>query len=313
VGTDDVRLFPSGPTRENARETLGDNLKLLRDGAAKSGAMLELEHRFRITDVTARLDPDEESVATVGRDVTPETLQREFRQAGVVRGVVTPGRRPADEGYVRANNAVARLSVDRPFVPFARLNGPRDPSETTAARLRNFATSPESHHADPEDAEQYAYDDRFAGFSLDPATDGLPTEDVLGVIEDAGAPVRVAAGRQFPPSTVADTLLSYDFPVVLSSFGGFPLDRGLMHDAVDLLEEFDEVYLDTAFVRYRDLLERGLLEHPDRIVFGSGAPDAHPNVGVMEVLTLDLSEDHLNKVFDRNPARVVPELGSGGG
>ncbi|ERH11955.1 MAG: putative metal-dependent hydrolase [halophilic archaeon J07HB67] len=275
--------------------------------------MLELEHSFRVTDVSARLDPDEESVATVGRDVTPETLQREFRQAGVVRGVVTPGRRPADEGYVRANNAVARLSVDRPFVPFARLNGPRDPSETTAARLRNFAVSPESHHVDPEDAERYAYDDRFAGFSLDPATDGLPTEDVFAVIEDADAPVCVTAGERFPPSTVADTLLSYDFPVVLSSFGGFPLNRGLMHDAVDLLDEFDELYLDTAFVRYRGLLERGLLEHPDRIVFGSGAPDSHPNVGVMEVLTLDLSEDHFRRVFEKNPTRVVPELGVGDG
>lgn len=275
--------------------------------------MLELEHGYRVLDLHARLDPDTESVASVGRDVSPEELQREMHQAGVVRSVVTPGPRPGGEGYVRANNAVARLSVDRPFLPFARLNGPRDPSETAAARLRNLASSPADHHTDPEDAEQYAYDDRFVGFSLDPARDGLPTEEVLAVIDDASAPVQVAAGDRFPPDSVAETLLSYDFPVILSSFGGFPLDRSLMHDGIDLLDEYDEVYLDTAFVRYRDLLERGVLEHPDRIVFGSGAPDTHPDVGVMEVLTLDVSEDHLRRTFSKNPARVVSELAPGGG
>lgn len=218
--------------------------------------MLELEHGFRVVDVHARLDPDEESVATFGRDVSPEDLQREMHQAGVVRAVVSPGPRPAGEGYVRANNAVARLAVDRPFLTFARLNGPRDPGKNTTAKLRNLTASVEDHHADPEDAEQYAYDDRFYGFTLDPAQDGLPTEDVLDVIEDADAPVLVEAGEQFPPSSVADTLLDYDFPVILSSFGGFPLNRSLMNDGIDLLDEYDEVYLDTAFVRYRDLLER---------------------------------------------------------
>ncbi|MEZ3114424.1 amidohydrolase family protein [Halobaculum sp. MBLA0147] len=273
--------------------------------------MLELEHGFRVVDVHARLDPDAESVATVGRDVSPESLQRELHQAGVVRAVVAPGPRPAGEGYVTANNAVARLAVDRPFLAFARLSGPRDPGESATARLRNLASSPEPHHTDAEDAEQYAYDDRFHGFTLDPVRDGLPTEAVLEVISDAGPPVRVAAGEQFPPETVADTLCGYDFPVILSSFGGFPLNRGLMHDGIDLLEEYDDVYLDTAFVRYRELLERGLLEHPDRVLFGSGAPSTHPDVSVMEVLTLDVSEDLMRRTFSKNAARVVPELGPG--
>lgn len=275
--------------------------------------MLELEHGFRVVDFHARLDPDEKSVATVGRDVSPEDLQREMHQAGVVRAVVAPGPRPAGEGYVRANNTVARLSVDRPFLAFARLNGPRDPGTNTTAKLRNLTTSVADHHTDPEDAEQYTYDDRFHGFSLDPARDGLPTDDVLSVIDDADVPVLVQAGDRFPPEQVAETLLDYDFPVVLSSFGGFPLDRSLMADGIDLLDQYDDVYLDTAFVRYRDFLERGILEHPDRILFGSGAPDTHPDVGVMEILTLDVSEDLMRRVFSKNPARVVPELGPGEG
>jgi predicted TIM-barrel fold metal-dependent hydrolase len=69
--------------------------------------------------------------------------------------------------------------------------------------------------------------------------------------------------------------------------------------------------VDTSFVRFRDVLERALLEHPDRVLFGSGAPESHPNVGVMEVLTLDVSEDAMRRAFSKNPARVVAELGPG--
>ena len=91
--------------------------------------MLELEHRFRAVDVGATLDPDQDHDR--GRAVVPDRLERELHQAGVVRAVVAPrGRRPETlaeaEGYLAANNAVARLCVERPFVPFARLAGVRE-------------------------------------------------------------------------------------------------------------------------------------------------------------------------------------------
>ncbi|WP_284014543.1 amidohydrolase family protein [Halobaculum litoreum] len=274
--------------------------------------MLELEHGFRVVDVHARLDPDDGAVvASRGREVSPERLQREMHQAGVVRSAVAPGRRPAGEGYLRANNAVARLSVDRPFRALARLNGPRDPGESTVSRLRNLAAAPADHHTDPGDVEQYAYDRRLHGFVLDPVHDGLPTEETLEEVARAGEPVLVHGGRGFPPHVVAASLLAYDFPVILSSFGGYPLDRGLMREAMELLDSYDDLYLDTAFVRFRDVLETGLLEHPDRIMFGSGAPDTHPDVGVMEVLTLDVPEDLLDRALSKNAARVIEGLAPG--
>jgi hypothetical protein len=273
--------------------------------------MLELEHGFRVVDVHARLDPDAEEVAAFGRDISPERLEREMHQSGVVRAVVSPGGRDASEGYLQANNAVARLSVDRPFLAFARLSGPRDPGAGASSRLRNLTASRQPYHTDPEDVEQYAYDDRFHGFVLAPGRDGLPDDETLAVLDDVGLPVLVHAGESFTPSQVRETLLDYSFPVALTSFGGFPLNRELMSAAIDLLETQGRLYLDTSFVRYRGLLERGLLEHPDRILFGSGAPDAHPNVGVMEVLTLDVPEDAMRRVFSKNPARVVPALGRG--
>ncbi|MGB9957743.1 amidohydrolase family protein [Haloferax prahovense] len=272
--------------------------------------MLELEHGFRVVDVNARLDPDEQSIAARGREISPERLERELHQAGVVRAVVSPGAQRVEGSYLRPNNAVARMSVDRPFLAFARINGPRDPSGRASARLRNLTSSRADHHADPGDIEQYAYDDRFHGFSLAPAVDGLPDDETLAMLEDVGLPVFVEGGQAFEPSAVAESLLGR-FPVILSSFGGFPLDRGLMDEAIDLLDDHDDLYLDTSFVRYRSVLERALLEHPDRVLFGSGAPETHPNVGVMEILTLDVSEDALAKAFSKNAARVIEALGPG--
>jgi len=84
-----------------------------------------------------------------------------------------------------------------------------------------------------------------------------------------------------------------------------------MHATLDLLDDYDRLFLDTSAVRYRDALERGLLEHPDRVLFGSGVPDVHPDVAVMELLTLDVSEDAMRKAFSRNATRLVPALGTG--
>jgi predicted TIM-barrel fold metal-dependent hydrolase len=273
--------------------------------------MLGLEHDFRIVDTRAPLDPDESSVATHGRAISPERLEREMLQAGVVRAVASPGRRAPGRSYLRANNAVARLSIDRPFVAFARLNGPRDPGDGPVSAVRNIRAKREDHHARPDDVEQYSYDDRFHGFTLVPHVDGLPKEDVLGRLESADLPLIVHGGREFPPAAVERELLAYDFPLVLASFGGYPLDAELMNETLDLLDEYDRLYVDTSAVRYREILERGVLEHPDRVLFGSGAPDVHPNVGVMEVLTLDVSEDLMRRVFAKNPARLIPALAEG--
>ncbi|WP_435094435.1 amidohydrolase family protein [Halorubrum sp. N11] len=273
--------------------------------------MLGLEHDFRIVDTRATLDPDESSVATHGRDISPERLEREMLQAGVVRAVASPGQRATGRSYLRANNAVARLSIDRPFVAFARLNGPRDPGNGPLSTVKNLRAERDDHHARPDDVEQYSYDDRFHGFTLVPHADGLPNEDVLTRLEAADLPVIVHAGKAFPPEAVERELLGYDVPIVLASFGGYPLDADLMNETLDLLDEYDRLYVETSAVRYREVLERGILEHPDRVLFGSGAPNVHPNVGVMEVLTLDVSEDLMRRVFAKNPARLIPVLAEG--
>jgi hypothetical protein len=267
--------------------------------------MLELEHGFRVVDVHARLEPDESRRPREGMG-NPERLEREMHQAGVVRSVVYPDYR--EEGYLKANNAVARMTVGRPMVAFARVNGARDPGEGAGSRLRNIASSRKERHTSPEDVEQFAYDDRFVGFKLHPAKDGLPDDEVMAELADVGKPVLVHGGREFPPAAIEKHFLQYDLPVIVGHFGAHPLQRDLMHQSIDLLEEHDQCFLETSAVRYRDPLERAIMEHPDRVCFGSGAPNVHPNVAVMEILTLDVPEDAMKKVFSNNPARIIEEL-----
>jgi predicted TIM-barrel fold metal-dependent hydrolase len=266
--------------------------------------MLELEHGFRVVDVHVELEPEQTQRRRDAGD--PEQMERELHQAGVVKALAFATDR--EGSYLKANNAVARMSVERPFVALARINGARDPGQGAGSRLRNLASSRQDHHTSPEDVEQYAYDDRFVGFKLHPRIDGLPDEEVLDELSDAGLPVFTYGGHGFPPEAIAETLLGYDFPLIVSHMGGHPLDRDLMDRAIDLLGSYEEFYLDTSFARLRDPLERAVMEHPDRVFFGSGAPATHPNVAVMEVLTLDVPEDAMRRVFSKNAARVIDEL-----
>jgi predicted TIM-barrel fold metal-dependent hydrolase len=266
--------------------------------------MLELEHGFRVVDTHVKLEPDEVRRPRGTGDA--EQIEREMQQAAIVQSLVFPGER--EGSYLKANNAVARMSVDRPFRAVARLNGTRDPGTGASSRLRNVARRRSEEHTSPEDIEQYAYEDRFVGFLTDPAADGLPDSGVLAELEAVDLPVITYGGRGFEPETIEETLLEYDFPLIIAHCGGYPLDAGLMSRTIDLLDRHESCFVDTSFVHLRDPLERVLMEHPDRVLFGSGAPAVHPDVAVMEILTLDVPEDAMIKAFSKNASRVVEEL-----
>lgn len=273
--------------------------------------MLELEHGFRVVDVATRLPPVDGSGDSQRRTTTADRLEREMHQAGITRSIVFPPSR-SETGYLAPNNGVARRSVDRPFITFARISGTQTPGRNAAGRLRNAVRRRADHYTSPGDVEKYAYDDRFHGFVIDPGVDEYPDDDVLTALEDVDLPVIVRGGVDAPPETLAETLLGRSFPVIVGRFGGHPLNRSLMDEMIDLLETYDDCYLETSFVRYREQLERALLEHPDRVFFGSGAPACHPNVAVMEILTLDVSEDLLRRAFSKNACRVIDSLARNG-
>lgn len=255
----------------------------------------------RVSDLDATLAPD----STDRRPTPSERLAREYRQAGVVRAAVAPPVGDPTE-YLRASNAVARLSVSRPFLAVARLAGPRDPGDSATARVRNLAASREDHHPGPEAVTGLAYDDRFHAVRLAPGRDGLPDRETVAALAATDLPALVRAGPAFPPEVAVETLTERGVPTVLESFGGYPLDRDCMRRAVGLLADHESLWLDTAHVPYRETVETAVSEHPDRVVFGSGAPDPHPTVGVTAVTTLDVPANLVGRVVTDNPARVVP-------
>ena len=266
--------------------------------------MLEFEHKFRVVDVHVELEPDE---ARRPRGIgDPEQVEREMHQAGIIQSLAFPG--PRKEGYLKANNAVARMAVDRPIIAAARINGIHESTTGTTARLRNVTRSRTERHTSPEDIEQYAYEDRFFAFMTNPSVDGLPDEEVLEELEAAELPLLTYGGERFPPSVIEETLLEYDFPLIVAHCGGYPLNESLMHETIDLLDSYERCFVDTSFVRFRDPLERAIMEHPDRVIFGSGAPATHPDVAVMEILTLNVPEDAMQRVFSKNGSRLISEL-----
>jgi len=265
--------------------------------------MLAPEHDLRVLDLDVTLAPDEGE----GRPTPVERLERECRAAGVVRAAVAPP--PGDPAtYLRANNAVARLAVSRPFLAVARLAGPRGPGESTTAKVRNLAASRADHHPGPDDVRSVAYDDRFHAVRLTPARDGLPDAPTLDALAETGLPALVRAGPGFPPEAAVEAFVARGVPTVLASMGGYPLDRPAMERAVDLLDDHENLWLGTAHVPYRGVVERAVQEHPDRVAFGSGAPDPHPTVAVTAARTLDVPANLLRRVVTDNPARVVPAL-----
>jgi len=252
--------------------------------------MLELEHGFRVV-------VDVDAAAAGGRRqqgaLEPNDHGRSTRAGDASGGDHRIDRLPPSRSgtsYIAPNNGVARRSVDRPFVAVARINGSQTPGRNATGRLRNAVSRREDRHTSPSDIEKYAYDDRFHGFVLDPAIDDYPDDDVLAALEDVDLPVIVRGGVDAPRNARRDPPRAL-VPRRRRPLRRPPLNRSLMSEMIDLLDEYDDCYLETSFVRYREQLERALREHPDRVFFGSGAPACHPNVAVMEILTLDVSED----------------------
>jgi len=272
--------------------------------------VLELEHEFRIVDAHLTVEPDE---TRRPRDSGhPEQIEREMHQAGLVGGLAVPATRedPSDpaDAYVRANNAVARVAVDRPFRAAARIAGSRRPGTDLPSKVRNLTRRGSGAATTPEDVEEYAYEDRFVAFALDPVADGFPEAAVLEALAAVDLPLLTYGGEGFGPSTIEETLLDYDFPLVVAHCGGYPLKESLANETIDLLDRYEDCYVETSFVRFRDPLERAIMEHPDRVLFGSGAPTSHPSVAVMEILTLDVPADAMERVFSKNVERVLPSL-----
>jgi len=87
-----------------------------------------------------------------------------------------------------------------------------------------------------------------------------------------------------------NVLERFTFPVLLSHFGGYPLDGKRYRACIELLEHYPHLYLVTSAVCSVGYLEEALRQHPHQILLGSDFPAVDPTVAREAVMRLDIPE-----------------------
>ncbi len=98
----------------------------------------------------------------------------------------------------------------------------------------------------------------------------------------------------------ANVLGRYSFPVLLSHFGGYPLDRERYRKCIEWLDQYANVYLVTSLVFFSSYLETAIRRRPDRVLLGSDFPAAAPSVAAAAVEQLEVPDEHKTLVVSEN-------------
>ena len=205
-------------------------------------------------------------------------------------------------GYQAANMSLKTwaASTNGRVRAFARLGGRAVPmTEPELWLLRRKASS--LLRGRPPDLDYLDDLGGFAGVKLAPHLDGLPSDAVFAYIAELALPVLVHAGRYSPPRWIERTILpKVRGPVILAHLGAFPCVEPMLRDAVEMARRHARVYLDTsgawisAFIRY------AAEQVPEKLLFGSDAPLAHPLVAWHHVASVVRDEHVLERIGQGN-------------
>lgn len=97
-----------------------------------------------------------------------------------------------------------------------------------------------------------------------------------------------------------DVLARHTFPVLLSHFGGYPLDRQRYRHCLDLLDRHASVHLVTSVVFFQAYLAAAVRRHPDRVLLGSDFPAVDPAVARAAITQLDVPAELKRGVLGGN-------------
>ena len=210
------------------------------------------------------------------------------------------------EGY-RAANASLRAwaaSTGGRVRAFARLGGRAVPvTEPALWLLRRKAASllrrraPDLDHLDDLGG--------FAGVKLSPHLDGLPSDEAFARIAELELPVLVHAGRYSPPRWIERVLVPrVRGPIIMAHLGAFPCAEPMLRDAVEVARHHARVYLDTSGAWVSAFVGYAAERVPEKLLFGSDAPLAHPLVAWHHVASVVRDEALLERI-GRDTAREV--------
>lgn len=203
---------------------------------------------------------------------------------------------PQRSGYAEANDRMRALGAasDGRLLAFARLGGDHVPVTLPALwqvrrKLRAKIGPPRSPDVDSLDG--------FAGVKCLPHLDGLPDRDVLREISDRSLPILVHGGVHVPPAWIERHILQHvSSPVIIGHLGSFPAGERELRAAVDLAGRHDRVYLETSGAWLSEFVRLAADAVPDRVVFGSDAPLAHPLVAWHHVASVVHDDDLLERI-----------------
>jgi SAM-dependent methyltransferase len=107
-----------------------------------------------------------------------------------------------------------------------------------------------------------------------------------------------------------DVLSRYGFPVLLSHFGGYPLDRQRYETAIGLMDRFEQLHLVSSLVWFEATLKRAIERHPRRVLMGSDSPAVDPTAARGPIERLAVSDAAKSLVLSENLRRLVETVQS---
>ena len=222
-----------------------------------------------------------------------------MEQAGIARACAFPPLRT--DGY-RAANAKLRewaATTGGRVLPLARLGGRDLP--LTSRQLwqlrRKLSMRVRGRAADVAQPDELT---GFAGVKLLPHLDGMPSDAEFAVIAERELPVLIHAGNYSEPRWIERAVLPrLRGPLLMAHLGAFPCSEHLLRDAVDVARRHERVYLDTSGVWTAEFVRYAAQHVPEKIVFGSDAPLAHPLVAWRHVASIVHDDGLLERIGTR--------------
>ncbi len=142
---------------------------------------------------------------------------------------------------------------------------------------------------------------RMYGLKIHMRQDEIPGAEVLDWVERRQVLTLWHVGnRDDLDWLIKNVLERYTFPVLLSHFGGYPLDRKRYKLAIDLLDRFRQLYLVSSVVTFAAYLRAAIKRWPERILLGSDFPAIDPTTARAAIQQLAVPDESKVLVTSEN-------------
>ncbi|MBN2280402.1 MAG: amidohydrolase family protein [Candidatus Marinimicrobia bacterium] len=244
-------------------------------------------------------------------DVDAARVMDVLENIGISKAIVFPN---YHKKYLDANEEIFHIQQSfKNLVGFGRLNTGRaswipwksilsPPRQFLSAGLTNFLIRKNKIDTQAEIVKcinRY----KLKGFKISPGVDGQLSKDEIALINEFDVPILIHDS----PQNIYNRILRF-FPktkIILPHMGGYPANSDDYLKAIKMAGEYENLYLDTSATMFQYILHKGITEIPDKLIFGSDLPAWHPAAGVTLLMTLDIPETHLRRVFSENIKKLV--------